>query len=1053
MFHSLVPCNASMRRKLARPTARPAVAPRRALGNGGGLLAVLVLGLGAGCTDGAGALAHKHSASLADTTINFDDLPAGTVVTTQYQALGITFTLDSPHGLQTAALGSAPSSPNAVDLSVRYPLEFPGAKLEGVFTNPHHGLVAVRLNARGSGGAPAATLTAYDLGGNTVASENDLVGQDARFVIFAISSGGDIARFTIESSNALLYADDLVFDTLTDEAGPDFSVSGAAATLVPGGTTTVGIRVNRFAGSVGAITLAVSGLPREVEVVSIDPNPVTGFDGRARLTLHATPLATPVQDLPVALSGTPSLSAGSYGPHSTTFPLTIVDSYDAQIVGIEVTQGVQVYDLPTGSTGGAPLHGIPVLYAGVGLAAGGKTVVNAFPDFAAFPEHSPVPDFQCSLAGTRGGAPLPGSPIYSATGPGGLILGVNFVSDIMRARPNGVCTFVLPPEWTHGSISLTASLVPMPVFGPPVSGDCCADNDSFTVTGIPFTPTRELSIAPFALRVNRQGLRPPDDIFAEATNLLPLADGQFFPGPFVGELDITDIWNQDLKACGFLGGDFCPENDLGRGTSVVNRLRAVADDMNFTDPSRLVFGVYPTSDPVSGLSDRIRGQASPDQALAIVQVDGRPLTSVAHELGHLLGRPHASKDCGADNTDVTGPAEDWAPDQHGYLQGVGTDRRPAFPTVLFTDRHGSNLGGPFFDYMSYCAADSNGWISTRGWNELLGRLATGVPGSGSAQIASRIREDRDERDAEETLTVQASIDEDGNASITKVGPAHQPVLPPPGDSPFHLVARGASGCVLLDTPMAMSIGHVDDGPEVRFLGARVAVAGVHAVQITQDGQLIAQRVRSRHSPRVRSVTVGGHRRCDDHYREKCDDDRDDGARSTAAPGSVLVRWSSHDADGDALLATVDYSTDGGRIWRVVFAGPDRGEARLAAGMLAHAPRALVRVRVSDGFNEGSARSDEFSSAGAPPTVRIFSPAAPTTFHKGDAVYLSGAALDDRRAAISGVRLSWFAGQTLLGTGGALSVTTLPAGPSTVRLVAVDDDGRTSEAAVTVQVQP
>ncbi len=113
--------------------------------------------------------------------------------------------------------------------------------------------------------------------------------------------------------------------------------------------------------------------------------------------------------------------------------MTILDSYDAQVVGIEVTQSVQFYDLPKGSVANQTLHGNPVRYVGSPLAAGGKTVVRVFPNFALFPENSVAPDFVCALAATRDGAPLAGSPV--ATGPGlnPMIFGLNYVDDATRA--------------------------------------------------------------------------------------------------------------------------------------------------------------------------------------------------------------------------------------------------------------------------------------------------------------------------------------------------------------------------------------------------------------------------------------------------------------------------------------------------------------------------------------------------------------------------------------------------------------------------------------------
>ena len=186
--------------------------------------------------------------------------------------------------------------------------------------------------------------------------------------------------------------------------------------------------------------------------------------------------------LPRRVGGTRALelipaTAGQFGPHTTTFPLTILDGYDAQVVGIEVTQAIQPYDLPAGSIGNRPVHGTPVRYNGMPLAAGGRTAVRVFPDFTLFPEFTSVPDFFCSLSGTRDGARLSGGPIQTGGGPNPLVLGANFVDDVTRARGKE-CDFILPEDWPHGVISLTARISPMPSFFPPTSVDCCPDNDA-----------------------------------------------------------------------------------------------------------------------------------------------------------------------------------------------------------------------------------------------------------------------------------------------------------------------------------------------------------------------------------------------------------------------------------------------------------------------------------------------------------------------------------------------------------------------------------------------
>ncbi|HJZ56193.1 MAG TPA: hypothetical protein VKE74_14600, partial [Gemmataceae bacterium] len=733
-----------------------------------------------------------------------------------------------------AAEPAVVSPPNVLDISATYPQERPGAYLQGIFTNPHHTKVGVRVHGRGGQPSPqtgTTTLQAFDLSGTLVGSTTEVApGEPGNgFILLEVtSSAANIARFVVESFNALISLDDLTFDELTAAPGPDFAVVATAAQLPVGGSGSTSVFLRRFNGSSGDVRFELSNLPQGVAVASETVNPISGPDGASSIvTLSADASAQPVQNWPVSVTGFPSATAGQFGPHSSTFLLTILDAYDAQVVGIEVTQAIQPYDLPTGSTGNRPLHGTPVRYNGMPLAAGGRTVVRVFPNLALFPAVTSVPDFFCSLSGTRDGAPLPGGPIQTGPGPNPLVLGANFVGDLTRARGKE-CDFILPEDWTHGVISLTARISPVPSLLPPTSVDCCPDNDSFTLTDIAFTPTRDLFFAPFALRVNGGPLGFPDDIFSDARNLLPLGETQFHMGDFAGEIDITDIWNQDVKACGILGLGSCPEDETGRGASVAARLRDFADEMNFTESGELVVGIFPQSNP-----DRIRGLEQSgctgpfwdcdDLQVAVVQNQGRPLTSVAHELGHRLGRPHASFACGAGDVDNNGPAEHWPPPDTGFIQGVGVDRRSL--QVRFPDRTGGQLGGPFYDFMSYCANNSNdpdSWISLIGWNESIAFLETGPPGSSMPVLPARASRRVTAGALRPVLVVQGFADLQGNISVTKIAEYLRPPRPAPSSSHFEVVVHTPGGTVLGRQLMETVLGIAHNLPgTVKFLSAEI----------------------------------------------------------------------------------------------------------------------------------------------------------------------------------------------------------------------------------------
>src|SRR6478672_9825056 len=123
----------------------------------------------------------------------------------------------------------------------------------------------------------------------------------------------------------------------------------------------------------------------------------------------------------------------------------------------------------------------------------------------------------------------------------------------------------------------------------------------------------------------------------------------------------------------------------------------------------------------------------------------RPLVSLRHELGHVLGHPHASRSCGGDSDGQVG--EDW-PDVEGSIVGIGLDRRgdptgkSAYPLkVQFRapSWRKDTIAGQFDDLMSYCPIEANAWTSTINWGRELSTLAAGAAGSRVARATRAAR--------------------------------------------------------------------------------------------------------------------------------------------------------------------------------------------------------------------------------------------------------------------------------------------------------------------------
>jgi hypothetical protein len=415
----------------------------------------------------------------------------------------------------------------------------------------------------------------------------------------------------------------------------------------------------------------------------------------------------------------------------------------------------------------------------------------------------------------------------------------------------------------------------------------------------------------------------------------------------------------------------------------------------------------------------------------------RPVTAAAHEFGHALSAPHAdiAGGCGGNQNGQVG--EPWPTDNTGRLQG--TKFFDGTPTV-------DGVGATLFDLMSYCAdlADTSlaspgdAWISPFNWNRFFARLRSfgGRVGFGPrprtiSAVGARAASPR--ATSTGLALAYGAVGTEGGR-IERIVPPDRALAVPASDpaSAVHLRSLDAAGRVLLDA--GVSVSPLTDVPAAAggtFTGPVAARAAV--VELVRDGAVVDRRARSR-APRVRLSTPTARTRVG-------------GGRASA----LVVRWSASDPDGDPLSATVEYSSDDGRNWRTLFDGTDRGSARLPGRYLEGSRQARVRLRVSDGFAEGSATSARFRADGTPPTARILSPRSGDRIVAGDVVALAATAFDDRHVALGGSALTWFAGRRRLGTGNALGVRLHP-GRVTLRLAARDRTGRRVVRSLAVRVE-
>ncbi len=316
----------------------------------------------------------------------------------------------------------------------------------------------------------------------------------------------------------------------------------------------------------------------------------------------------------------------------------------------------------------------------------------------------------------------------------------------------------------------------------------------------------------------------------------------------------------------------------------------------------------------------------------------------------------------------------------------------------------------------------------RNWDRLLDfrRPRQALPAALDARTAAA---------SDTPLRVIATVDSPGKASIFDVATGQRSVAGPSAASPYRVELRDAAGKMLESAVPATTPVVAEGEPPSTLLEATVPSTPERAtaVVISAGGRELARRDRSAHAPVARIAAQRP-------------------AWRVGRARTTLARWSAHDADGDRLTATVAYSADGGRDWKVVADDVCGTAARIPSRFLSGSRNARLRVRVTDGFDVATAVSGRLRATGAPPQVRILGPGRGGRVRADATLLIQRAAFDDVGRPLTGPHLRWYAGGRLIGRGELLTVRRLPARVKRIRLVATDAHGRSSQALLNIRVR-
>ncbi len=689
---------------------------------------------------------------------------------------------------------------------------------------------------------------------------------------------------------------------------------------------------------------------------------------------------------------------------------------DVRVTGIEATQGIQ-QECPN-CVGVLPSRDQTTLsdpadvdYRGVRLAAGKYTVARVFADY----RHSdgrtrPLPGVTARLEVSDSAGRLLAvlTPDFSpGSVPSAPSDGRAQVTRAERGDAAAAFTFVIPWQQTERrSLSLRAIAQPARSGLAPLKQCAGCNGNVFTLRNIPFVRTEQIRVRP--VRINSDGMNTTstvEQLFASSQELMP-GFVQYFPFP-AEDLDVPrDKLEATALVAQWAADRGYPPSDVPVGIFRENV------DQNGTSLNGLG-GVTVHNNAVLDPGGRLGARE------ASIARDSRPVTSVAHEIGHQLGLHHADNECGGNSDDQVGLPNPWW-NTRGTILGFGLQRQAPRPRVF--------QGTDHYDFMSYCGYTSDHtspdhWIGLGNWDTLLARNAPAValPARRARASAPAVRR---------PVRVIVTVDGAGAAKVLSIAPGREAGVPGDAGGPYRLEFRDAGGKVAASAEPAVQTIVPHGEPSGRMLTATLDLAPSATELLVRRGdEVIARQARSAHPPVATIVTPR--------------------AGAVGDRATTAVRWRASDADGDRLTTTIDYSGDGGRTWKVLASGLTGRSARLASRELSASADGRVRVRVSDGFDAAIVVSGRLRSRGTRPLVRIASRLGRL---RSDAlVLLQGGAFDDAGRALTGSRLRWYAGRRFLGSGERVSAQGLPAGTRAIRLVATDARGRSAAAVIRIRV--
>jgi hypothetical protein len=647
-----------------------------------------------------------------------------------------------------------------------------------------------------------------------------------------------------------------------------------------------------------------------------------------------------------------------------------------QLNGLEVTQGIQ--DL----LGSVPLIQNRPTY----VRAHVRSTLGTIPGVTA------------QLAGTRGGMPLPGSPLAPAN-VGGSISVLEYPD---RQQLNQSLLFSLPTTWLSGTVDLELQGVNRVIgcrdqIG--TANDCKAE--------VSFGPAPAPQVHFVGVNWSKDGV-----VHAPTQTDLDAVQRQIesaFPVP-----GLVSSYGANI-APGFSNGGPSSQEDF----IILNSQLSV---------NRILDGCV--SSGIEGCKTYYLGVLI-DQPQSVINggmTAGKPPVFVAsgyisdwlaepHEFAAATGQMHTL--CRGDEDQPTQVYP--YPDSKISLETGGDQAFFGFNTSSRTVYSPSTR-----DLMSHCLprwTSDYSYISLKGYLESIYGAAspvlTGTPqaGNGSVLVSGIL-----------TYTIDT-----GRFLSTYVLPTNNGgTVPAPGNYSIRL-ERG-DGQVLASYPFVPNTSS-EDGTYGSFTLLLPWDPGASRIVLAHGARVLDTKRTSSTPPSVTVLYPNG------------------GENLTGS--SATVRWTASDADGDPLTYIVQYSKDNGATWQTLASQWPSMTYTLDLTTLPGTDQGLMRIMAGDGVFTSQDQSDAtFRVARHSPVATITAPQENALFTGNQSVLLEGFATDVEDGSLGDTALTWSSNRDgALGTGHSVVVNSLSLqeGMHTITLQAQDSNGQTGVATRTIQV--